>query len=90
MDLHSTPRPRPIDLLLLLLRGLPYMTSAVSGGRGSPKSRQKKHNQLICDSDKGDGVKKNPKILRTSYMEAPYPLSSSSSEAILQCKSLYI
>ena len=30
------------------------MTSAVGGGEvGSPKSRQKKQNQLICDSDKG-------------------------------------
>ena len=29
------------------------MMSAVGGGRGSPKSRQEEHNQLICDSDKG-------------------------------------
>ena len=35
-------------------RGLPYVTSAVGGGgRGSPKSRRKEQNQLICDSDKG-------------------------------------
>ena len=40
------------------------MTSAVDGGRGSPKSRQKEQNQLICDSDRGEGVK-NPKFLRT-------------------------
>ena len=42
------------------------MTSAVS-----PKSRHKEKNQLICDSDKGGRGSKNPKILRTSYMEAP-------------------
>ena len=36
------------------------MTSAVGGGRGSPKSREKEQNQLICDSDKGgEGVKKS-------------------------------
>ena len=52
------------------LGGLPYMTSAMGGGGGSPKSRQKEQNQMICDNDKGEGVK-NPKILRTSYMEAP-------------------
>ena len=27
-----------------------YMTSAVGGRRGSPKSRQREQNQLICDS----------------------------------------
>ena len=42
-------------LLTRKLRGLPYMTSAVGGGRGSPKSRQKGQNQLICDSGKGQG-----------------------------------
>ena len=39
-------------------------------GKGPPKIRWKEQNQLIFDSDKGEGVK-NPKILRTSYMEAP-------------------
>ena len=29
------------------------MMSAVSGGGGSPKCRQKEQNQLICESDKG-------------------------------------
>ena len=55
-----------------MIRGLPYMTSAVGGQRGSPKSRQKEQNQLICESDKGEKgkVTKIPKILRTSYMEA--------------------
>ena len=47
------------------------MTFAAGGGGVSPKSRQKEENQLICDSDKGGGGQKNPKILRTSYMEAP-------------------
>ena len=47
------------------------MTYALGGGRGSPKSRQKEQKQLICDSDKGERGSKNPKILWTSYMEAP-------------------
>ena len=46
------------------------MTSAVGGG-GFPKYRQKEQNQLICDSDKGGGSKKNQNILQTSCMEAP-------------------
>ena len=56
------------------LWGLPYMTSAVGGGRGSPRSRQKEQNQLIHDSDRGEGSK-NQKMLRTSYMEAPFRCS---------------
>ena len=57
------------------VKGLPYMTSAVGGGRVSPKSRGKKQNQLICDSDKGGRGSKSQKILRTSYMEAPLCIS---------------
>ena len=35
------------------------MTFAVGGGRGSPKSRRKEQNQLICDNERGrEGVKK--------------------------------
>ena len=34
------------------------MTSTVQWV-GSPKSRQKEQNQLICDSDRGEGVKKS-------------------------------
>ena len=47
----------------------------MGGGRGVPKKKSKKQNQLICDSDRGGS--KNPKILRTSYMESPlqYPPS---------------
>ena len=41
------------------------------GGRGYQKSRRKEHNQLICDSEKGGRGSTNPKILRTSYIEAP-------------------
>ena len=41
------------------------MTSAVGGGRGFPKSRQKEQNQLISDSDTGA---KNSNILRMSYI----------------------
>ena len=37
-----------------------------------PKRRRKKQNQLICESDNGRRGSKNPKILRTSYMEAPW------------------
>ena len=68
-----TPRTTIKQLVHEGLRGLPYMTSAVGGGGGSPKSRQKEQNQLICDTDKrGEGVGvKNPKFLQTSYMEAP-------------------
>ena len=33
------------------------MTSAVGGVRGSPKSRRKEQNQLICDRE--EGVKKS-------------------------------
>ena len=46
------------------IRGLPFMTFAVGGGRWSPRSRQKKQNQLICDSDKGEGegVRKSEKF----------------------------
>ena len=38
--------------------GLPYMTSAVGGGRGDQKADKKKQNQLICDSDKVGGGQK--------------------------------
>ena len=40
-----------------MIRGLPYVTSAVGGQRGSPKSRQKEQNQLICESDIGGSQK---------------------------------
>ena len=41
------------------MRVLPYMMSAVVGGGGGvPKKQTKGPNQLICDSDKGGGVKK--------------------------------
>ena len=46
------------------------MTSALEGGGGSPKSRQKEQNQLISVCVKGGG--ENPKFLRASYMEAPF------------------
>ena len=58
------------------------MMFAVSGGLGSPKGRSKERNQLICDSDKGEGVK-NPKNLRTSYMEAPLSYSAQETHVIL-------
>ena len=44
------------------------MTSAVGGGEGSPNSRQKEQNQLICDSDKGsEGVKKSENFADVIY-----------------------
>ena len=43
----------------LALRGLPYMTSALGGGGGSQKSRQKEQNQLISAHDKGIKKSKN-------------------------------
>ena len=52
------------------------MTSAVGGGGGSPKSRGKEQNELICDSDRGRGTK-NLKFLRISYMEAQLQTSVS-------------
>ena len=52
----------PVFAWVRKLRGLPYMTSAVGRGRGSPKSRRKEQNQLICDLDKGGGGQKIQKI----------------------------
>ena len=37
------------------------------GGGGSPKSRQKEQNQLICDSDKGGGVIKSENFADVTY-----------------------
>ena len=50
------------------------MTSEAGGGGESQKAdeRDKKQNQMICDSDKGEGGKKIGNFLRTSKMEAPY------------------
>ena len=44
------------------------MTSAVSGGRGSPQNRLTERG---CVNSVRDGGSKNPKFLRASYMEAP-------------------
>ena len=41
------------------VRGLPYMMSAVGGGRGSPKSRQKERGCMNYVRDKGGRVKKS-------------------------------
>ena len=49
------------------IRGLPYMTSVVGGGRGSPKSRQNEQNQMICDSDRGGGEKNSEKFADNIY-----------------------
>ena len=50
------------------------MTSALEGGRESPKSRQMEPHQLILVSDNGGkGAQTSRKLLRTSYMETPYP-----------------
>ena len=47
---------------------LPYLTSSL--GVGFSKSIQKVQNQQIYVPDRGG--QKNPTILRTSYMEAPF------------------
>ena len=52
-----------------VLRGLPYMTSA-QRGRGVEKYLKLADKQYIKFEQKGWGSK-NPKLLRTSYMEAP-------------------
>ena len=51
-------------------RGHTYMTYALGGQMGVPKSSQMKQNQLIYVRDKGGGGK-NPTILRTSYVDGP-------------------
>ena len=45
--------------------------STVVGGRGSPKSRRKEHNELIYDNDKGEGVKKSPKCCGRHIWKPP-------------------
>ena len=53
---------------LQAVKGLPYMTSAQRGGQKIPQiSGQTVHRNRT----KGRRVSKNPKNLRTSYMEAP-------------------
>ena len=47
------------------------MTSVLEGGRGSPKSRGKEQNQLICDSDKGERVKKSENFADVIYGSPP-------------------
>ena len=55
------------------IRGFPYMTSALKGGRGPGKAdkvREFRKGGFVKIWTRG-GRSKNPKILRTSYMEAP-------------------
>ena len=47
--------------------GLLYMMSALDGGGGSPKSRQKEQNQLIYVRDKGGGGKKTENFADVIY-----------------------
>ena len=55
-------------IIFKLWEGLPYMTSAVGGGGGSPKSRQNEQNQLIYVCDKGEeGVKKFENFVDVVY-----------------------
>ena len=58
------------DLGRRRLGGHTYMTSALGGGGGSQKSRQKEQNQLISVRDKW--VSKNLKVSRTSYKYCPF------------------
>ena len=55
----------------IIIRGLPYMTSAVGGGRGVPKKQKKGTKSAELWQWQGGRGSKNPKMLRTSYMEAP-------------------
>ena len=74
VNLPNLVGPSRALFFVLIVRGLPYMTAALRGGRGSPKSKRKEQNQLIYVGvhDKGGGRgSKNPKISRTSYLEAP-------------------
>ena len=43
------------------------MTSAVGGGRGVPKKQTKKQNQLICDRNRGGGIKKSENFADVIY-----------------------
>ena len=47
------------------------------GGGGSPKSRQKEQNQLICDSDRGGGVKKSENFADVIYGSPVYNMLGS-------------
>ena len=57
--------------------GLLYMMSALDGGGGSPKSRQKEQNQLIYVRDKGGGGKKIRHFCRRHIWKPPRRLSLS-------------
>ena len=63
--------------LLKWIRGLPYMTSAVGGGEGDPKKQTKGTKSDDLGQWQGGRGSKNPKILPTSYMEAPLKCSDS-------------
>ena len=54
-----------------IVRGFPYITSAVGGGGGPQKADERNKISWFVTVKGGEGVKKS-KILRTSYMEAPY------------------
>ena len=55
----------------VITRGHTYMTSAVGGGGGSPKSRQKELGCVNSVCDRGERGSKNPKTLWTSYKYRP-------------------
>ena len=61
------------------------MTSAVGGGRGSPKSRQKEQNQLICDSNKGE-VKKSENFADIIYGSPLSSFASSIASLLSSCR----
>ena len=53
--------------------GLPYMTSTVGVGGGPQNADERNYVGCVnCVCVKGGGGKKNPLILRTSYMEADF------------------
>ena len=49
-------------------------------GKWSPKSSQKKQNQLICDSDKGEGVKKSENVADVIYGSPLYKKAKKNKE----------
>ena len=68
VSVSSTPFYIPMEMWSI--REPPYMTSALEEGIvETPAKSSVKLGEW--DSDKGEGGQKNPKILRTSLMEAP-------------------
>ena len=57
--LHKIDRLSNYCIFARIVWGLPYMMSALGGGRGSPKSRLKEQGCVNSVQDKGGGVQKS-------------------------------